>query len=261
MLKDIIYKIISNYFNHQDNVEFKNNFIKFQNLANNSNKRFNLNWEDKFPCMKDNTTNTSFDGHYLYHTAWAARVVKKINPTIHYDISSFLYFSTIISAFYKVKFFDFRPIDIKLSNLEVQRADLSNLQFETNSVKSISCMHVVEHIGLGRYGDPLDYDGDLKAISELKRVIIQGGNLLFVIPIGIPKIMFNAHRIYNYQQIISFFNEFELLEFSLIPDNVYDIGMIENASSEICDMQNYGCGCFWFKKNIKNGKNRFWLTK
>jgi hypothetical protein len=36
-------------------------------------------------------------------------------------------------------------------------------------------MHVVEHIGLGRYGDPIDPDGDLKAISELKRVVQKRG--------------------------------------------------------------------------------------
>lgn len=109
-------------------------------------------------------------------------------------------------------------------------------------------MHVIEHIGLGRYGDPIDVDGDLKAISELKRVLMGGGNLFFVVPIGgVAKIMFNAHRIYTYKQVMSYFKDYDLMEFSLIPDNSSQ-GIIENATQEQSDAQNYGCGCFWFRK-------------
>lgn len=107
-------------------------------------------------------------------------------------------------------------------------------------------MHVVEHIGLGRYGDPLDPKGDLKAIKELKRVLSAGGNLLFVIPIGgRPRIHFNAHRIYSFSQITDYFKEFTLVEFALITDTN---GIIQHASSHMANEQTYGCGCFWFKK-------------
>ena len=83
-------------------------------------------------------------------------------------------------------------------------ADLTQLHFESESIESLSCLHTVEHIGLGRYGDPIDYDGDLKAIRELKRVVVKGGSILFVVPVGKPKIIFNAHRIYSYEQIINY---------------------------------------------------------
>jgi SAM-dependent methyltransferase len=110
-------------------------------------------------------------------------------------------------------------------------------------------MHVVEHIGLGRYGDVIDWDGDLKAINELRRVVAPGGTLLFVVPIGgKARIQFNAHRIYTYDQVISYFPEFILCEFSLIPDELSDGGLVRNASKELSNMQYYGCGCFFFKK-------------
>ncbi|HWW74963.1 MAG TPA: DUF268 domain-containing protein, partial [Pyrinomonadaceae bacterium] len=111
-----------------------------------------------------------------------------------------------------------------------------------------SCMHVVEHVGLGRYGDPLDPEGDLKAIAELRRVLAPGGTLLFVVPIGRPKIMFNAHRIYSYRQVVDSFGGLALKEFALIPDDPAAGGLIRAATEEQADSQSYGCGCFWFVK-------------
>jgi len=107
-------------------------------------------------------------------------------------------------------------------------------------------MHTIEHIGLGRYGDAIDPDGDLKAISELIRVTTVGGSILFVVPIGQPKIMFNAHRIYSYDQIIGYFSKMKLEEFSLISEA--SGGIMYNANKIDADNETYGCGCFWFIK-------------
>jgi SAM-dependent methyltransferase len=106
-------------------------------------------------------------------------------------------------------------------------------------------MHVVEHVGLGRYSDPIDSIGDLKAIAELKRILAPGGSLYFVVPVGKPKMMFNAHRVYSYRMIIEYFFELVLKEFSLVKD---DGQFLANASETTSDMQRYGCGCFWFQK-------------
>lgn len=123
------------------------------------------------------------------------------------------------------------------------------LPFENNSVESLSCMHTVEHIGLGRYGDPVDADGDIKAINELKRVLRPGGTLLFVTPLtGQPRIEFNAHRVYSYDQVMHLFSDLQLKEFSLVPDDFKKFGLIKNANKETSDQQSWGCGCFWFTK-------------
>lgn len=110
------------FFKSKRGVKYNRQFVKSFNLfrkeANSSVNRFNLSWEDiSLLLFNDNTTLTSFDPHYVYHTAWAARIVKIINPSFHVDISSYLYFSTLISAFVPIKFYDFRPAKIKLSNL------------------------------------------------------------------------------------------------------------------------------------------------
>lgn len=201
---------------------------------------------DLYPCLKDKITSTPFDQHYTYHPAWAARILASTKPPYHVDISSILAFSTIVSAFIPVKFYDYRPANLNLKGLESGFADLKQLSFENDSIPSLSCMHTIEHVGLGRYGDALDVQGDIKSINELKRVLKPGGDLLFVTPVGKPRIEFNAHRIYSFEQIIEYFSPFKLQEFSLIPDAG---GLIVNANPGMVKEQDYGCGCFWFKKN------------
>ena len=244
--------VINKFFNSIKKIGgyilFLRDFYIFK--SRNQTSRLSINWMNRYVCLEDKTSTTTFDRHYIYHTAWAARILAKTRPKEHTDISSYLYFSTLISAFIPIKFYDYRPAQINLNGLETQKADILSLPFKNNSIDSLSSMHVVEHIGLGRYGDPIDPDGDLKAINELKRVFAKGGQLLFVAPIGKPKIQFNAHRIYSYAQIINYFSDLTLMDFSLITDDDYkENDFITNASKELADQQEYGCGCFWFSKH------------
>lgn len=226
--------------------EFKRSFQLFTAAAN---SRFSCRWEDAFPCLCDKTGKTFFDRHYVYHTAWAARILAERKPLKHVDISSCLRFATQVSAFIPIDFYDYRPADLQLDNIESRHADIVSLPFEDNSLSSLSCMHVVEHIGLGRYGDPIDPDGDIKAMAELSRVLAPEGELLFVVPIGgNARVLFNAHRIYTYDQIVEFFPNCELLEFALIPDDEHPQGLIRFASPASSSEQSYGCGCFRFRK-------------
>lgn len=227
-------------------VVFTRDLARFATLYSGDECRFPL--AIQAPRLGDNTAGTEFDRHYIYHPAWGARILAETKPAEHVDISSSLHFCTMVSAFVPTRFYDFRPADLRLDNLEAGHADILNLPFADDSIPSLSCMHVVEHIGLGRYGDTLDPDGDLKAVAELERVLAAGGDLLFAVPVGRPRLMFNAHRIYSYRQVIDLFPALELLEFSLIPDNPADGGLIRNAPPELTDSQEYGCGCFRFRK-------------
>lgn len=230
---------------------FLSDFITFKKLQKktNSDAQFKMEISNLFPILSEKTSTTKFDRHYIFHTAWAARVVKKLNPKEHIDISSSLYFCSIVSAFLPVKFYDYRPADLSLSNLSSEAGDLMSLPFANNSIETISCMHVIEHIGLGRYGDPLDPNGDVKAINELKRVTQKNGYIIFVTPVGVPQIMFNAHRIYSYNQIIDRFSGCELVEFSLIKDSALGGSIVYNADPNLVAEQSYGCGLFVFKKH------------
>lgn len=229
--------------------EFIVDFYKFGAMTMKcADSRFKLSLKSMYPCIRDKTLATSFDRHYIFHTAWAARILAKTKPASHVDISSSLYFCSIVSSFIPINFYDYRPAVLNLSGLESNHADLNSLPFASESVRSLSCMHVIEHIGLGRYGDPLNPVGDLRAAFELCRVLAVRGNLLVVVPVGKPNIFFNAHRVYSYEQVRAMFPNLNLVEFSLIPDDPQQGGIIANAKPEQADQQNYGCGLFWFSK-------------
>jgi hypothetical protein len=210
-----------------------------------------MSWNDRLLLTNDASIGTEFDRHYIYHPAWAIRKLKDCKVEKHIDISSILSFSANLSAFIPVQFYDYRPANLVLDRLETGSEDLTHLSFSNNSVTSLSCMHTIEHIGLGRYGDPIDYNGDIKAINELCRVLAPNGILLIVVPVGKEnKIVFNAHRIYESKSFIQYFenNGLRLKEFTLIPDNESDGHLVLNPSDDLLLRQNYGCGCFYFTK-------------
>jgi SAM-dependent methyltransferase len=93
---------------------------------------------------------------------------------------------------------------------------ITQLPFADGSVESISSLCVIEHIGLGRYGDPLDPEGTQKAAQELSRVLAPGGNLYVSAPCGRSYIAFNAHRSFDKEEFINFFPTLTLKEFALV---------------------------------------------
>ena len=223
---------------------FKRRFFAVaQDLTDN---RFQCRQEDWWPCLSDATEDTPFDSHYVYHTAWAARILAQLRPSRHVDIGSCLRFATLVSAFVPVEFYDYRPAKIALPGLVCKNANVLALPFADQSVMHLSCMHVVEHIGLERYGDPFDPQGDVKAMRELTLVLAPGGNLLFVVPVGHEaRIQYNAHRIYTHKQICDYFAELRLESFAFVTDSGAFIADASEASSV---GQKYGCGCFYFTK-------------
>lgn len=223
-------------------------FQAYAELAKGKDLRFELNWDDRWVCLGDDRPKTNFDRHYLYHMAWAARKIADRMPTEHHDFSSHLHFASMVSAFVPTTLYEFRPPDLAIDRLKTDAADLTQLSMADDSLASVSTMHVVEHLGLGRYGDPIRPDADLVAMAELKRVLKPGGDLYFVVPVGKPRIAFNSCRIYSYEQIIESFAGLSLQSFALIEDDVVGGPLINDADPVLVAKQAYACGCFHFVK-------------
>lgn len=221
-------------------------FFVFRNLQRTVSGNDTIRWRDR-RFLNDADPEKHFDAHYIYHTAWAARLLASDPPAIHSDFSSSLYFSGITSAFIPTVFLDYRPAELNLAGFTGKHCDLVNLEIEDNSLESVSCMHVIEHIGLGRYGDPLDPQGDQKACHELQRVTRSGSRLIIVVPVGRSRIQFNANRVYSFQEVLDLFSGCRLKSSALVTDDA-SRGLLTNPDPEEFDRQSYGCGCFEFIK-------------
>lgn len=216
-------------------------WIRFGRL----NKGDRLRFADAYPNLGDWVTSTPFDPHYFYQAAWLARQLAEAPPARHLDIGSDVKLIGTLSAFVPTEFMDYRPLDATLSGLDCSRGSITALPMSDASVLSLSCLHVVEHIGLGRYGDPIDPEGSRKAIAELTRVLAPGGRLFLSVPVGRERICFNAHRVFAPETILDLSGELKLASFALVDD----AGRFwPDCSPSQARGLDYGCGMFVLKK-------------
>ena len=200
---------------------------------------------DAYPQVHDKTSVTPFDSHYFYVNGWAMRRIVINRPRRHVDIGSQTMFVNLLAAVVPVTFLDYRPLEAKLYGFSSICGSILALPFADCSVESLSCLHVIEHIGLGRYGEPLDPGGTRKAVRELMRVLAPGGNLFLAAPVGRPRVCFNAHRIHEAETIREMAPELELVEFSGVTDEGEFLERVEMAYFR---ESNYACGFFWFRQ-------------
>ena len=185
--------------------------------------------------------------HYFFLDLWAASRLHDAGVRRHVDIGSRLDgFVAHILPFCDVVYVDVRPLRVRIPRLTFARGLLTELPFATESVRSLSCLHVLEHVGLGRYGDPIEPDGYVRAAAEVARVLGRGGTLLFGTPVGRERVCFDAHRVFDPETIVRLFSGLRLVEFSLIDDAGH--WHSEGASFDIARACNYGCGLFRFEK-------------
>lgn len=200
---------------------------------------------DLQPCLGDWTTHTPFDAHYFYQGAWLARRVCAAKTARHVDIGSSVLTVSVLSALVETVFVDYRPLKASLPGLTSIAGNILDLPFSDDSIASLSCLHVIEHIGLGRYGDPLDPLGSVKAALELQRVVSPGGSLFLSLPIGRERICFNAHRVHSPTSVLKLFPQMKLVEFSYV-DDTGQYG--EKMPVEDALHFEYGCGMFHFQR-------------
>ena len=204
-----------------------------------------LRWQDSYPCLADKVTATPFDPHYFYQGAWLARRVAEASPSLHVDVASSVLTMSVLSASCRTVFLDYRPLKVTLAGLRSVAGSITQLPFADASLTSLSCLHVIEHIGLGRYGDRLDPDGSRKSAAELMRVLSPNGRLYLSVPIGRERICFNAHRVFSPHTIRAWFTKLELERFSYVGD---DCEYVDPAPLEAAERLEYGCGFFEFRR-------------
>lgn len=208
-----------------------------------------LRWRDIYPKLADRLAYSPYDNHYFHQDIWAARCVAELEPERHVDVGSRVELVGFLTSLTNVAYVDIRPLSAQVERLESITGSVLELPFPDCSLESVSCLHVAEHIGLGRYGDPLDPMGTRKAAAELQRVLRPDGQLLFALPVGRPRVCFNAHRIHDPREIPGMFGELDLVELS----GMDDAGVFKRNRNplELAD-SSYGCGLYRFIRRSDN---------
>ena len=170
-------------------------------------------WAQRYvPFLEDVTTHQDARSTYYYQDCWGARKLFEIQPASILDIGCTVLFTGIMSQFRPTVSVDVRPVQSALPGLTNVKGDITALNFPDSSQECIVSLCVIEHIGLGRYGDRLDPLGARKAAREMLRVLKPGGHLLLSTLVGRPCLAFNAHRIFSVEEFLSMFPGCDIVE-------------------------------------------------
>ncbi|MGE5522835.1 MAG: DUF268 domain-containing protein [Rhodospirillaceae bacterium] len=179
---------------------------------------------------------------------WAARKVFRGGYARVIDVGSRVdgYIAHVLT-FRSIEVLDVRELRSPDKALIFRKHDVLNGPTPTNDADCVSCLHALEHFGLGRYGDNIDLDGWRKGLDGLVRMLRVGGALLVAVPIGRQRIEFDANRIFDAR---SFVKECEskglaLRSFSYIDDNG---AFNDNVDVPDTAGMDYACGCFEFER-------------
>ena len=204
--------------------------------------------------MTDLTKLALAHGHYFHQDLLIAQKILRAGPEKHIDIGSRIDgFVAHVATFREIEIFDIRNISARIRNIKFTRADIMARLDERyiDYCDSLSCLHALEHFGLGRYGDPIEYDGHLRGLENLFLMLRKGGRLYLSVPIGPQRIEFNAHRVFSVGYLLNLFEpRFSVVSFSYVDD---DGDLHEDELLDFNEIRNdfnciYGCGIFELTK-------------
>jgi SAM-dependent methyltransferase len=211
--------------------------------------------EKPYPCLEDRYSESgTASGHYFHQDLLVAQKIFSDNPDIHVDIGSRVDgFIAHVASFREIEVFDIREFPSSITNVKPLKIDLIEEISEelTGYCDSLSCLHALEHFGLGRYGDPVDFDGFLKGLENLNKVLRTGGKFYLSVPIGPQRIEFNAHRVFSVEYLLFLVsNNYQIDSFAYVDDNGDLFKNVDLRDEEInrnfgCE---YGCGIFELTK-------------
>lgn len=165
-----------------------------------------------YPCLDDAHPSQAVNDFYFYQDCWAARQVFQERPPFLVDVGSTVLLVGILSQFAPCISVDIRPIEANLAGLSSKSGSVLQLPFADCEVPCLTTMCVLEHIGLGRYGDPLDPLGTEKAVAEIKRIIKPGGIVVYSVPVGPNMTEFNANRRYHLKEASELFFDWTIVD-------------------------------------------------
>lgn len=221
-------------------VRFRGEYRRFREL-NRANPAFELSGRDILPCLTDRTTHTPVEPVYFVQDTWFAGRLATVRPLAHVDVGSSAKTMALVAQFVPVTMVDIRPVELPAKGFTFLQGSILALPFGKHTVPSLSSLCVVEHIGLGRYGDEPDPHGSEKAWAELLRVLAPGGDLYISVPVdSANRVYFNAHRAFTRDYVLTLSAGLELVQ----EQYLYGIEVVPAYD----EARGFGTGMFHFRK-------------
>lgn len=211
------------------------------------------------PCLHDRDEEAGRSrGEYFVQDLYVARKIHACKPKHHVDVGSRVDgFVAHVAAFRQIEVWDIRPISSSIPGVRFRQADLMDASSTPRDYcDSLSCLHALEHFGLGRYGDPLDAEGSRRGFLNMAAVLQPGGRLHLSVPVGKERVLFNSHRIFDPATIDAWARErgLQLIEFACIgSDDAITEYHDWPAAFEIVRGSAYLLGVFCFQRPGADG--------
>lgn len=207
------------------------------------------------PCLHDRyQQGGSVDNEYFIQDLWVAHQIFLASPKKHVDIGSRVDgFVAHVASYREIEVFDVRPLRSDLPNIVFKQANLMSLDPDFLSgdyCDSLSCLHAIEHFGLGRYGDPIDPLGYQKGIANMASLLSPGGFFYLSTPIGRERVEFNANWVFDPNTIISSAsrNSLFLSDFYVIRRGRIEKRELSAENLNVLGGESYNLGLFIFVK-------------
>jgi SAM-dependent methyltransferase len=180
-----------------------------------------------------------------YECSFAAQKIQDFRPQSILDIGSYRHFILGLLAHYPVTTLDVRGRTPLFAKETVLTGDAKSLDIPDQTFDLVLSLCTLEHFGLGRYGDTIDFNADQMAMREMIRVLKPGGHLIFSTTLtrSKPAIGFNAHRIYSYAMIHSFCEGLFLKDEKFYSHRLKGFCSLEEITTNLQGWDVY-CGCW-----------------
>lgn len=174
------------------------------------------------PCLHDRfEEGGSTQSEYFWQDLFVARLIYDANPKKHVDVGSRVDgFVAHVASFREIEVIDVRPINTHIPGIVFKQIDLMKpFADDGGYCDSLSCLHAIEHFGLGRYGDPVDPFGYKYGIANMAKLLKSSGKLYLSVPIGQERVEFNANRVFDPNTIVCCAKEHDLhlLDLLVVP--------------------------------------------
>ncbi len=206
------------------------------------------------PCLHDwHEEGGTTKSEYFWQDLLVARSIFQAKPKKHVDVGSLVGgFVAHVASFREIEVFDVRPISTQIPGVTFKQADLTQpVAGMADYCDSLSCLHALEHFGLGRYGDPIDPRGYERGFANMAALLKQDGVFYLSVPVGMDRVEFNAHRVFDPRSIVKLATQHSLRLSALTviqPGGRIETIVLDEVHLSSLAGQRYALGLFVFQK-------------